>query len=121
MSHRHRRIRQQRPHRPSAAPTQLDIPLAALDLEEIGELEPWHRLLGTFRIAGLRFHVDAIAVEHSPLARRAPRPAAADLHDYFATVVEALRTDEPLGELTLRGSDGRQHAYVLLIHPYEGC
>jgi hypothetical protein len=116
---RHRRRRRQRPQGPSATPTPLDIPLSALHLHEIGELQPWHRLLGTLQIAGLPFHVDAIAVQHFPFTRRAPQAAALDLRDYFATVVEALRTDEPFGELRLRGSDGRQHTYVLLIHPYE--
>jgi hypothetical protein len=114
---RHQRpIRKHRPRPEVAAPTTLDIPLSALHLEEVGRLEPWHRLLGTLSIAGLPFVVHATAVE---LARGGQQPVAAGLRADFASLVAALRTEEAFGEITRIGSDGREHLYVFLIFPCD--
>jgi hypothetical protein len=95
----------------------LDIAVSALQLKEVGEIEPWHRLLGTLRIASVAFHVDAIAVECT--ARHGQQPVGADLQASFAAASEGLRTEDGFSEITLATSDGRRHDYVILIHPYD--
>jgi hypothetical protein len=100
-------------------PQPLVIAVSALDLAEIGDREPWHHLLGTLRIAGVDFHVEAIAVERSAPARHGRQPVAANLHATFASAEEGLRTEDGFSEIWLPGSDGREHAYVIFIYPYD--
>jgi hypothetical protein len=98
-------------------PQPLEIAVSALGLREIGDHRPWHRLLGTLRIAGVAFHVDAIAVERS--ARHGQRAMAADQQTAFATAAAGLGTEDGFSEIRLPGSDGRDHHYVLFIYPYD--
>jgi hypothetical protein len=82
----------------------LDIAVSALQLKEVGDIEPWHRLLGTVRIAGVAFHVDAMA---------------AGLQASITSTLEDLRTEDRFSEITLAASDGERRAYVILIYPYN--
>jgi hypothetical protein len=96
----------------------LDIPASALQLREVGEIEPWHRLIGTLRIAGVPFHVDAVAIESAPLARQGLQAVGADLQASFARACDGLHTEGGFAEVALPTSDGRQHYYVIFIVPY---
>jgi hypothetical protein len=104
-----------------ARPQPLAIAVSALDLREIGDREPWHRLLGTLRIAGVDFHVEAIAVEHSRAARHGQQPVAADSRTDFASAAEGLHTEDGFSEIRLPTSDGREHDYVIFIYPSDYC
>jgi hypothetical protein len=98
-------------------PQPLEIAVSALGLREIGDHRPWHRLLGTLRIAGVAFHVDAIAVERS--ARHGQRAMAAGQQTAFPTAAAGLGTEDGFSEIRLPGSDGREHDYVIFIYPYD--
>jgi hypothetical protein len=97
----------------------LDLPLAALHLEEVGDEEPWHRLLGSISISGHRFHVEAVAVEDAPDEHLAQGALAGDLIHSFALVSEGFSTDCGFQALRLEGSDGREHDYALFIYPHD--
>jgi hypothetical protein len=101
-------------------PQPLAIAVSALDLREIGDRRPWHRLLGTLRIAGVDFHVEAIAVEPSRAARHGQQPVAGKRRAAFARAAEGLCTEDAFSEIRLPTSDGREHDYVIFIYPY-GC
>jgi hypothetical protein len=100
-------------------PQPLEIAVSALDLREIGDRKPWHRLLGTLRIAGVDFHVEGIAVERSATAGHCQQPVAADLRTAFVSTAAGLRAEDSFSAIRLPGSDGREHDYVIFIYPYE--
>ena len=104
----------------SLPPLHRSTSLASFQFEEVGEPEPWHRQLGSMSIAGVRFHVDAIAVERSPSDGDFQEAVADDLRISFALAAEGLGTDTGFQTVRLGGSDGRDHEYVLFIYPCDG-
>ena len=96
----------------------LELPASALQLTEVGELEPWHRLLGTVVIAGVPFHVNAVAVESSPLTLQGQQAVAPDLQASFARAWDGLHSEGGFSHVTLAASDGQRHHYVIFIYPY---
>jgi hypothetical protein len=97
----------------------LDVSLSALRLDEAGPEEaPWQRLLGSIRLAGVHCHLEAIAVEQ-PSDQRTQRALATDLARPLDLVAEAFDSQNGFQTRTLWGSDGHEHDYVLLVHPYD--
>jgi hypothetical protein len=106
-------------HLPPPAQT-LDTPLAALRLEEAGgEQDPWQRLLGSIRLAGVDCHVEAIAVRHLPDDFVCQQAIAGDLARALNLVADAFDSQGGFRTLKLKGSDGQDHDYVLVVHPYD--
>jgi len=95
-----------------------DIPIDALQLEEVGELEPWDRQLGSISIGGARFHVEAVAV-HEANELRTQEALAPELTHSFALLAAAFGTDSGFQTCQLEGSDGRDHDYALFIYPHD--
>ncbi len=98
----------------------IELPLAAFQqLEEVGDQEPWHRLLGGLSIGSVRFHVEAIAVQHNT-NELLPQEAIAFGHArYLALISEAFGTDEGFQTVRLTASDGQDREYALFIYPHE--
>jgi hypothetical protein len=99
------------------------LPLAlswqALQLDEIGEVQPWHRQLGTVRIGGVPFHVDAIAVKGSPVESGVHEAVAYELQASLNLAALAHGTENGFQTLKLPASDGREHDYVLFLYPHD--
>jgi len=100
-------------------PEPFDIPLAACHLEEVGDEEPWHRLLGSLSLAGLHCHVEAIAMQHEPNDDLTQEAAAADLVSGFRLVAEGFGTDSGFQTLRLPASDGTDHDYAVFVYPFD--
>ncbi len=100
-------------------PSPLDVPLAACHLEEVGDEEPWHRLLGSLSLAGLRCHVEAIAVQYMPINDPVQEAAACDLASAFRLVADGFGTDRGFQTLSLQASDGQDHDYAVFVYPYD--
>jgi hypothetical protein len=97
----------------------LDVPLAALHLDEVGDPVPWHRLLGSISVGGHRFHVEAVAVADDSDGHRTQDALAENLVRSFALVSEGFSTDGGFQALRLRGGDGQEHDYALFIYPHD--
>jgi len=98
----------------------IELPLAAFQqLEEVGDREPRHRMLGSLSIGGVPFHVEAIAVQHLTNEVLPQEAIAFGLFRYLALVSEAFATNQGFQTLRLKGSDGQDREYALFIYPHE--
>ncbi|HVR06703.1 MAG TPA: hypothetical protein VMW75_01535 [Thermoanaerobaculia bacterium] len=97
----------------------LDVPLPACRLEEVGDEEPWHRLLGLISIGGLRCHVEAVALQYPPHEHYSQEALAGDRVRPFALLSEAFATGSGFQTLRHQGSDGQDHHYAIFIYPYD--
>ncbi|HXO41985.1 MAG TPA: hypothetical protein VN999_11075, partial [Thermoanaerobaculia bacterium] len=95
----------------------LELAPAAFRFEEVGDRKPWHRLRGSISIAGVPFHVEAIAVEPSVAAGDAQEAVAGDLRPSY----EAATFGSGAGfhTLDLTTANGRNRPYVLFIYPCD--
>jgi hypothetical protein len=97
----------------------VEIAIGRLKLEEVGDVEPWHRMLGSLSIAGVYFHIDATAVERSPAEGGVQEAVASDLRRSFALAAEGLSTDTGFQTLKLTDTNGQAHEYVVFIYPCD--
>ena len=95
----------------------LELAPAAFRFEEVGDRKPWHRLRGSISIAGVPFHVEAIAVESSEATDGFQEAVAGELRPSFEGA--AFRSGAGFHTLDLTTANGRNRPYVLFIYPYD--
>jgi hypothetical protein len=95
----------------------LELAPAAFHLEEDGDRKPWHRLRGSISIAGVPFHVEAIAVEPSAAEDGPQEAVAGDLRPSYEGAT--FRSGAGFHTVDLPTASGPDRPYVLFIYPYD--
>jgi hypothetical protein len=95
----------------------LELAPAAFRFEEVGDRKPWHRLRGSISIAGVPFHVEAIAVEPAAAADGPQEAVAGDLRPSYEGAT--FGSGAGFHTIDLATANGLDRPYVLFIYPYN--